>query len=451
MLNFLILLIHTLESIIFVIINYQLLGRKLDIKNSLLIGIILGVSWYMDYLFPGSKIIFILIYFLFSIILMRTFKVSENLFEIVISNTVALNINNMIDYLVIAVFSVIKDVSSQTIVLNYSWLHLQAFLTATLINFTFYLTIRYFKLNIFDGELMSLDEIFSRKRDLKKSYAYQKLILIYSVQVIVLTLFLFNNYMLLSAPNNSQSSFLTVIILGIFIFFISVITIFIIKRLYITEKEKSKYEINRIKSENIEEQNKIYKQHKHDILNHMNILSVLAQEKRFEELNNYLLHYQKEIKNSMITVNTGVKELDILLYSKINTAQAKNIKVYFNCSAKIMCKRNCIVNLNSILGNLLDNALDACEKSQGKMLSINIKEDPLDYSFIIKNSISDEEIIETEKIMQQGFSTKDKDRGYGLNIVKKLVRRYNGEFNLEINNKIFKTQVDLPKHEFSYR
>lgn len=279
---------------------------------------------------------------------------------------------------------------------------------------------------------------------------YYKIMLLFVVQMMLLTTFVINNFMTRHVYVPSKIQSVTEMILGVIAFFNSIVSIFVVKKLYKTAQEQHDRKIHELKYANVEEQNNIQRQHRHDLLNHLNVLSILSHEKRFLELDNYLSEYRNEVNNVCLSVNTGIEEMDILLYSKITTAQRKNMVTDFKCSASIQCKKRYNFSLISIVGNLLDNALEAAEESEDKLLSIYIKEDPIDYSFIIQNSFCQLENIEPDILFKAGFSTKGPERGRGLNIIRKLVDKFEGTIVINIENEIFEVRVDLPKHNLKF-
>jgi two-component system, LytTR family, sensor histidine kinase AgrC len=287
--------------------------------------------------------------------------------------------------------------------------------------------------------------IFLRKHMIVKEY--YKIILIFVLQMMFLTVFVTHNFMKIHVYTPSKTQTLIEMILGILIFFLCFISIFIVKKLYKTAQEQHINKINELKYSHIEEQSRIYQQNKHDILNHLIVLSLLAKEESLEELKDYLSEYQAEISNVLISVNTGLREMDILLYAKINTAQTKNMQINFKCYANLECRHRYIINLISIFSNLLDNAIEASNISEEKKLSVFIKEDPLDYICIVQNSFSVDNRVNPIEIIHKGISTKGSERGKGISIIKDLVKKFGGTISYNVVNGLFEVKVDLPKHK----
>ncbi|AIS51743.1 ATPase domain-containing protein [Thermoanaerobacter kivui] len=277
--------------------------------------------------------------------------------------------------------------------------------------------------------------------------SYKNAMMIYVVQMVLIVILVNNNFMKnldVFQPKNQE---LFRIFIGILIFILNVFSIFVLRDLYAKNKEERQFLINSIRFKYIEEQNRIYRQNHHDIKNHLIVISELVKEKRYSELENYLSSYIEEIDKNLVTINTAVNEIDILLYSKINNAKSKGIEVYFKCDTQIQCHKKHVLNLVSVLGNLIDNAIEACdEMEKDKYIAIDIKEDPIDYIFHIKNRYDFQKDVEPSIFFEEGFSTKEgRGRGEGLYIVRNIVEKYRGEIKVKTQGGYFDVIVEIPK------
>ena len=77
--------------------------------------------------------------------------------------------------------------------------------------------------------------------------------------------------------------------------------------------------------------------------------------------------------------------------------------------------------LYSIIGVYLDNMIQAAENSSKKEVSIEIYKEKNDIVFLLANSYSGK--IDLEKIDSYGYTTKGKNHGVGLHIVKKIMEQ----------------------------
>lgn len=276
---------------------------------------------------------------------------------------------------------------------------------------------------------------------------YKSAMLIYVIQMVLIVILVNNNFMRSLDIFQPKSEELFRLTIGILIFVLNLFSIFVLRELYRRFKEERQYLINSLKFRYIEEQNRIYRKNHHDIKNHLMVISALLKEKKYEEVEEYLSSYLDEIDKNVFNINTGVSEIDILLYSKLSNAKSKGVDVKFKCTAEIKCSQRHVLNLVSILGNLLDNAIEACEEMKhDKYIEVEIKEDPIDYIFRVKNKYDFEQKIPGGTFFEEGFSTKGEEgRGEGLYIVKNITDKYNGTINLNTDEGYFDITVEIPK------
>ncbi|WP_129600749.1 sensor histidine kinase [Anaerophilus nitritogenes] len=276
---------------------------------------------------------------------------------------------------------------------------------------------------------------------------YKRIIVYLIIQTLLLSILVNNDFM--KRLNYFQSKHMAVIelLLGIVILIMHILIIFIIKDLYKTWKEEGEYNTNKVKYNFIQEENRRYIKHKHDIKNHILVMRKLLEDQEHDKLNNYICHYSREIDNILITVDVGCTELDILIYSKIKEARKLDIGVEFKNKTYIHCNKNKIIPLVSILSNLLDNTIDACKEipKEGRKIFITIESNPLDYIFIIKNRY-DNKNINMDEIYKEGFSTKEnRGRGYGISIIKERVQKLEGDLDIFLDNDYFVVKISIPK------
>ena len=154
-----------------------------------------------------------------------------------------------------------------------------------------------------------------------------------------------------------------------------------------------------------------------------------------KQQNKEIIDYIDEILKEKITVSqekyakfgylppNGIKGL---CYFKVQEAEKNEISVSINISSRI--KKSSVYNLSiknqrdfgKILGVFLDNAIEASSKSKKKQLGIEAYSNK-DKEFIMIISNSFDEMINKNKIGKERFTTKGRDRGHGLLLVRKIV------------------------------
>ncbi|MBE6735096.1 MAG: GHKL domain-containing protein [Ruminococcaceae bacterium] len=101
-------------------------------------------------------------------------------------------------------------------------------------------------------------------------------------------------------------------------------------------------------------------------------------------------------------------------------------------------------DLISLLGNLIDNAIEALQKLKSdKYLHITIFEKDNYYMFSVKNSISASVFYRNPKL--ETTKTDKRFHGHGLKIVKQIVKKYNGNISFSENDSIFDVSFMLER------
>lgn len=221
---------------------------------------------------------------------------------------------------------------------------------------------------------------------------------------------------------------------------------------FIMEKEKAIYtqQIN-IMAINTEEQKKVmenFHREKHDWINE---LIALKNEIEYENKDVVLQNIDRIIQNCQFgeaISDTGNKCIDALINVKYTTAKEKGIDFIL----KIFIPEELPINqcdMGIVLGNILDNAIEATEKcnSSAKKIEIimGIKKEAL--VLVVKNPLAG-----SLKRNKDGklLSTKEdsKRHRYGINSVIKVARKYNGDVIIEEEGGEFVITVTMNLENF---
>ncbi|MBP3708671.1 MAG: GHKL domain-containing protein [Clostridia bacterium] len=116
-----------------------------------------------------------------------------------------------------------------------------------------------------------------------------------------------------------------------------------------------------------------------------------------------------------------------IIINKFYSAQDKNIQMNVEVMIDINSIKMSVYELCRILGILIDNAIEAAEKCEDKVINIRfIKDAKVDRKLIIiENSYYNKE-VDVEKIFEKGVSSKESignEHGLGLWIIRKILRK----------------------------
>jgi len=126
--------------------------------------------------------------------------------------------------------------------------------------------------------------------------------------------------------------------------------------------------------------------------------------------------------------NAGHPALTALLAAKLKVAETKNIEFDFAVKCCVTNYEIAPWDLCSLIGNLLDNALEAAVlKRHHRRVSLEIKAEDEQLVIYVYNNGPGIKKNQLDKLFIPGYSTKDSSaRGFGLYIVKQLVDKYEG-------------------------
>lgn len=181
----------------------------------------------------------------------------------------------------------------------------------------------------------------------------------------------------------------------------------------------------------------------HDTNKHLVYLRECAVQQSYKEAIDYIDKAIDNVKKSYKKVNTGYLVIDALVSNAFNTAEANKIRFKTDISidkSKINIER---YDLSVALGNLLDNAIEACKKIRNlddRYIDVNIF---MTDTALVLNILNSAEGINT--ILKLKSDKPDKVRhGYGLSNVNRISEKYGGSFTVERKESKFEATIVLP-------
>lgn len=180
---------------------------------------------------------------------------------------------------------------------------------------------------------------------------------------------------------------------------------------------------------------------RHDYHNHLQVMKAHLAMGQMTELSYYLDKLEEDLDRVDTFVKSGNIMIDAILNSKLSLAEKAGIEI--NCSADVANDITISdIDLCAILGNLLDNAVEACEKIKSENRFIRV------YIAIIKKqlyiSIQNSAKEELDFNERNYISSKRGNHGLGMKRVKILTDKYDGFLNLQNEPGIFAAEVTLP-------
>ena len=178
---------------------------------------------------------------------------------------------------------------------------------------------------------------------------------------------------------------------------------------------------------------------RHDLLHHLQMLQHFALTGNTEQLVEYIARMNEQIEIATRGVNTGNDAVDAILDFMIEKAKREGTAITVKSS---ISKEEfiSIYDINILLSNLLDNAIEGVKGCSDKEIHLNIKTEQGLLCICVENQYDG--ILYQEE--NRYLTRKNEDgHGIGLQNVSDIVDKYHGIMKIETENHIFKVNLIL--------
>jgi len=219
---------------------------------------------------------------------------------------------------------------------------------------------------------------------------------------------------------------------NLLILFLSGFAVISIRQIWENSKKEIESCLLRDHLQNIKDlTNSLYAQ-RHEHTRHIQTIQAMLYLDEIDKAKSYLDGIAEDYWNMQDLVYVGNTALTALLNSKRKVAEIKNIAFYFAVKCDISNIEVVSWDLCSIIGNLLDNALEAAvQDNKQPKVSLEIKHENNQFVIYVYNNGTRIHRNQQKKIFTPGYTSKKSTaRGFGLYLVKKLVDKYEGTITL---------------------
>lgn len=172
----------------------------------------------------------------------------------------------------------------------------------------------------------------------------------------------------------------------------------------------------------------------HEFMNKLHVILGMVHMGYYDQAVNFINETVNHRKNEIGFVTKNIKDpvLAGFLIGKLSNARESGVDLSVSCDHRVPPPLDSDVSheLITIVGNLIDNAIDAVNDCQAKKIDVGF--DYADEILTIEVKDTGKGMSEEQQnhIFEKGFSTKGGNRGFGLYLVAQSVKRLEGELIL---------------------
>ena len=284
---------------------------------------------------------------------------------------------------------------------------------------------------------ITLNKFWNSKQKLKR----KQLLFLFLIAALTLSMILV--LVFAELENRTIDSAITILFFLMLLFLLLIIFFGTFKLTdYYEEREQLKLALlkNEVLTESIRETEQTFQLWKtsiHDFKHIIINLKALAANNDLDGINQYLNQESESLNKQLFCYKTGNDTVDAIIY--IKQKAAKEMGITFMVNAKI--PENCAItsaNFASILGNLLDNAIEASTDIDSPFVELKINSKQGYLIIVVSNKYDKTNpSLETTK-------SNPSFHGIGLNSVKLTVKNYDGEISIKQESDVFSVYIMIP-------
>lgn len=180
---------------------------------------------------------------------------------------------------------------------------------------------------------------------------------------------------------------------------------------------------------------------RHDMKQDIMVISALQREGKYKEAGEYARKISDNLNGLETIIDVENDFINAILNSKLSIAKARGIEVLCASSNNIDGVED--TDLCNLLGNMLDNAIEAAEKCAHGFIEVSINSNDDRIKVTIANSIQ-LSVLKNNKELKSTKSNAD-FHGYGVKTIKSIAKKYDGMAVFYEDGNMFYCQVIMYK------
>ena len=200
---------------------------------------------------------------------------------------------------------------------------------------------------------------------------------------------------------------------------------------FIWRKTNQQNEMMAEAMDQLDELNIQLRMQRHDFLNHLQVVYSLVDMTENDEAVRYIETVYGQMRRLSAGMKTDKPAVNALLQAKLAQAEDKGVRLQLEVTSPLTELPVNDWELCRVLGNLIDNGMDAMEGMAQPEMKVELYEDLKSYRLRVSNNGPAIPEAIQQKVFNTGFTTKAAGHGLGLSIVKEILEDAGGGISLE--------------------
>lgn len=229
---------------------------------------------------------------------------------------------------------------------------------------------------------------------------------------------------------------------------IAAVCFYMTVRLNKTQRESEKFkllsqqnEFHRQYAENVKKQYDDMRRIRHDIKQAYSVILTLLKDQKISEAFDFIQNSACRVADVEVLIDVGNDIINALLNEKLSAAKQQGIHILCNVDSRISDIDK--VDLCNLLGNMLDNAVEACVRCEEgrRMIEVSIKSFGDKRLIEISNSVSGK-VLEQNKLPKTTKADSEL-HGFGMKSICSIADKYRGSVHFVQEEDMFRCDVVL--------
>jgi two-component system, CitB family, sensor histidine kinase MalK len=192
----------------------------------------------------------------------------------------------------------------------------------------------------------------------------------------------------------------------------------------------------------------------HEFMNKLHVILGLIRLKEFDRLSSYITGITGKLQDEAGQVVQRIKDPMIagFLLARFSAAREQNIAMRLSEDSMLpLCDSESRAHdIVTVLGNLMENAVEAIGESPEREIHVSLRHDEDRLDICVEDTGPGIDPEHLDRMFERGFTTKGRDRGYGLYQVSQRVEALGGRLvaaNREQGGAIFRASIPFPEED----